>query len=75
MSTKTITAAIVGAILIAALALFSQRAPQPGVDAASEERSTPLQTEATPAAQPRSPDATAVSNDATAVSNDAPAPR
>ncbi len=64
MSTKMISAAIVGAVLIAALAIFWRRAPQPAADAASKERSTLHQTEAAPPAQPRTPDATAAPNDA-----------
>jgi hypothetical protein len=61
---KTISAAIVGAILIAALVYSLRLEPQPGIDAASKDRSTPLRTEAVPAEQPRSADATVVSNGA-----------
>jgi hypothetical protein len=63
MSTKTISAAVIGAILIAALALFLRHAPHPDADAASDDRSTPRETEAVPTARPQSPDAPAASND------------
>jgi hypothetical protein len=70
MRAGTINAVIVGAILIAALLLFSRRAPQPGADAASEQQSTPHQIDAAPASPPRTPD---VAVDATATTKDAPA--
>ena len=54
--------AIVGAALIAALALFSQRAPQPGA-VATREQSTPHQTDAASAAAPRTLDAAAAANE------------
>jgi hypothetical protein len=68
--TTTITAAIVGAISIAALLFFSQRAPEPGADAVSKQQSTPHPTDATPASPPRTPDAAV---DAIPATNDAPA--
>ncbi len=70
MSMKTISATIVGAILIAALAIFLRREPQPGTDAASNDRPTP-ETKAVPTAQPRTPEAPVAAND-TPPRNDAP---
>src|SRR5882757_1204895 len=63
MSMKTISAAIVGAILIAALMFSLRPEPQPGADAPSKDPSTPHQTEAAAAPQPRAPDATATTNE------------
>ncbi len=64
MSVKTIIPAMAGAILIAALVLFLRHQPPAGIDAASNDRSTPHQTEAMPTARPRSPETTAAANDA-----------
>ena len=69
MTAKMIMATLVGAALIAALAMFSQRAPQPGADASSEQQSTPRQADAAPASPPRTPDAPV---DATAPTSNAP---
>jgi hypothetical protein len=64
MKGTTSGAVIVGAVLIAALVLFSQRAIQPGADVVTEQQSTPRRTDAAPASPPQTPDAAAPTNDA-----------
>jgi hypothetical protein len=64
MSIKTISAAIVGVMLIAASAFYVHREPQAGADAATNDLPTSHGTEAAPTAQPRAPEATAAANEA-----------
>ena len=72
MTTKTISAAILGVALIAALALFLRHEPPPGANPASKDLSTPPTAETTPTAQPQSPDTNAPHSDTRADSRDPP---
>lgn len=64
MNAKTVSALVVGAILIAALAFVLRHEPPPGADAANEDRATPHEAAAVPARQPLRADASAAPGDA-----------
>jgi hypothetical protein len=62
MNAKTTSTAIIGALLVAAVAFYLRREPPPRADEASADRSAPHETEAIPA-EPQNPTTAEASND------------